>query len=50
MRFTVAYNPNAVNELANIWLAREDLQKISDASNYIDRILRSSADRLGVDF
>jgi hypothetical protein len=47
MKFTVASTPLADLQLADIWLRASDPQAVSDASDRIDALLRTSADRVG---
>jgi hypothetical protein len=49
MRYTVTWAPEAESELARIWTQASDQQAVADASNTIDRRLRTSPERLGTD-
>jgi hypothetical protein len=47
MRYTVVWDSAAQDELARIWLKASDPQAVADASDYIDKRLRSFAERIG---
>jgi hypothetical protein len=47
MKFTVASTPLADLQLADIWLRASDPQAVADASDRIDALLRTGADRVG---
>jgi hypothetical protein len=47
MRFTLAYLPDALAELAVLWLDSTDRAAVSRASDLIDRELRDSPDTKG---
>jgi hypothetical protein len=49
MQYTVIWTPEAENALATIWMQASDQQAVADASNAIDRRLRTSPERLGTD-
>ncbi len=50
MRFTVTWHPSAESELANIWMASNGRDGISQAANLIDRVLASDPLQQGEDF
>jgi len=41
MKWTVAYEPSAKDELARRWLNSSNRQALANAANYVDRILRT---------
>jgi hypothetical protein len=47
MTYTVVYDPYAEQELTNIWLTAPNPQAVTDASNLIDRELRTHPDAVG---
>lgn len=50
MRFTVVWNPLALDQLAAVWTIADDRQAVSDAADEIDANPREFGDRLGGDF
>jgi hypothetical protein len=50
MRYTVVWVPSALNELARIWIGTSDQQAVADAADLIDKVLRTSPERVGVDW
>ena len=47
MRYTVIWLPDALKELARIWMQAPDQQAVADAANRIDSLLRTAPDRWG---
>ncbi len=47
MIFTVAWTPDAVTELAGIWLAASDREQVTQAAAEIDRLLRTDPQNEG---
>jgi hypothetical protein len=47
MKFDVIWLPDAESELANIWLAATDRNKVTQAASMIDRALESNAEDEG---
>lgn len=47
MKFTVLWSPSAEQELANIWLAADDRESVTQAASALDQQLSHSADKLG---
>ncbi len=50
MRHTVAWQPDCLNKLTNLWLSSSDRQAITDAANRIDQVLAHSPDKVGQEF
>ena len=50
MRCTVVWDPDAQDELARFWMQASDPQALADASDEIDRLLKSSALTVGEEF
>jgi hypothetical protein len=50
MRFTVTWHPSAESELANVWMASNDRDGVSQAANLIDRALSSDPLDQGEEF
>jgi hypothetical protein len=50
MRYTVIESRIAQNALAYYWRTAADRQAVADASNEIDRLLKSMPDQCGVPF
>jgi hypothetical protein len=47
MTYTVIWKQRALDELAEIWLASDDRERISSAANQIDRWLRNDPESKG---
>jgi hypothetical protein len=47
MRYTVVWQPSAVNDLAAIWLAARNRAAVTAAADEFDRVLRHSPENLG---
>ena len=50
MIFTVMWRQQAIEELARVWMATADRQRLSDAVSRIDAALRLNPEIKGVDF
>jgi hypothetical protein len=50
MRCTVVWDEEAQDELTRIWTRVSDRQAVADTSDYIDQLLRSSAERVGEEY
>jgi hypothetical protein len=50
MRYTVVWDPDAQDDLARIWMQAHDPQAVADASDQIDRLLKTSALTVGEDY
>jgi hypothetical protein len=50
MKYTVVWNPTAINRLADIYNRAADRRAVSRAADRIDRILRFDAERKGRTF
>jgi hypothetical protein len=50
MIFTVMWRQQAIEELARVWMATADRQRLSDAVSRIDAALRLNPEVKGVDF
>jgi hypothetical protein len=47
MKYTVVYQPSALEELADLWLRAPDRQTVTNAANRIEQLLRIDADKRG---
>ena len=47
MIFTVAWGPDSVDELADLWLAAPNRERVTAAASEIDRLLRRNPQDVG---
>jgi hypothetical protein len=50
MRYTVIWTPDALDQLADVWLRATNRNAVTQAAYQIDQILRDDPDAKGVDF
>jgi len=50
MRYTVIWTPDALDQLADVWLRATNRNAVTRAAYQIDQILRDDPDSKGVDF